>query len=61
MRKATKNGGRQASRLEELAKSSGISLGLLRKQVRLGMLRVKRIGRRIVVADYEWQRFLREE
>jgi hypothetical protein len=44
--------------LHELAAATGLSLGLLRKQVRQGTLRVTRVGRRNIVALDDWHAFL---
>jgi hypothetical protein len=44
--------------LHELSAATGLSLGLLRKQVREGLLRVTKIGRRQIVALEDWRAFL---
>jgi hypothetical protein len=44
--------------LQELSAATGLSLGLLRKQVRQGALRVTKVGRRRIVALEDWRAFL---
>lgn len=44
--------------LHELAAATGLSLGLLRKQVQLGTLRVTKVGRRNIVAADDWRAFV---
>ena len=50
----TGDGTRLAWGLAELAASAGVSLGLLRKEVKRGALRTKKIGRRVVVMRDDW-------
>jgi hypothetical protein len=50
--------GRLAWGLHELSAATGLSLGLLRKQVREGALRATRVGRRRIVALDDWHAFL---
>jgi hypothetical protein len=44
--------------LQELSAATGLSIGLLRKQVQRGALRVTRVGKRNIVALDDWHAFL---
>jgi hypothetical protein len=47
--------------LGELAAATGLSVGLLRKEIRRGALRVRRVGRRLVVLHEDWQAYTADE
>jgi hypothetical protein len=48
--------------LAELSSATGLSLGLLRKEISRGALRVRRIGRRrVVVLHEDWVHYLERE
>jgi excisionase family DNA binding protein len=47
--------------LKELSTSLGLSLGFLRKQVKAGALRAKKLGRRVVVPDSALREYLATE
>jgi hypothetical protein len=47
--------------LEELAAATGLSVGLLRKEIRRGALPVTRIGRRVLVLDEDWRAYVAGE
>jgi excisionase family DNA binding protein len=49
---------RVAWSLQEIAKATGLSLGFLRNEVRRGVLRVKRFGRRVLVLDEDLRVYL---
>lgn len=51
---------RVAWSLQEIAKATGLSLGFLRNEVRRGVLRVKRFGRRVLVLDEDLKAYLSE-
>lgn len=44
--------------LGELSAATGLSVGLLRKEVRCGALQVRRIGRRVIVLEEDWRRYI---
>lgn len=44
--------------LAEIAKSTGLSLGFLRNEVRRNALPVKRFGRRVLVLEEDLRRYL---
>jgi hypothetical protein len=44
--------------LAELSQSTGLSIGLLRKEISQGCLRARRIGRRLIVTEQDWERFV---
>jgi hypothetical protein len=44
--------------LAELSSATGLSVGLLRKEIQRGALRVRRIGRRIIVPVEDWLLYL---
>ena len=47
--------------LAELSSATGLSLGLLRKEIKRGALRVRRIGRRVVILQEDWTHYLEGE
>jgi excisionase family DNA binding protein len=49
---------RSAYSVSEISQSTGLSTGFLRKQIRLGSLRARKLGRRVVVLDTDLRRFL---
>jgi hypothetical protein len=49
---------RVAWSLGELSSSYGVSIGLLRKEIRLGRLKSRRLGRRIVVLVSDLEDYL---
>jgi excisionase family DNA binding protein len=49
---------RKAWGLSEVAESIGVSQGFLRKQIRSGQLHATRVGRRVLIKDEEFQRYL---
>ena len=51
---------RVAWSLREIANATGLSLGFLRNEVRRGVLRVKRFGRRVLVLDEDLKVYLSE-
>jgi excisionase family DNA binding protein len=44
--------------LNEIAESTGLSLGFLRNEVRRGALRVSRFGRRVLILDEDFTEYL---
>ena len=52
---------RKAWGMSELASANGVSLGLLRMEAKRGALRVRRIGRRVVVLQEDWLRYLAQK
>jgi len=42
----------------ELSHMTGLSVGLLRKEVNSGNLRTLRVRRRVVVTDSDWQKYV---
>lgn len=44
--------------ISEISLSTGLSAGFLRKQVKLGSLRARKLGRRVVVLEKDLRRFL---
>ena len=52
---------RMAFGLTELSAATGLSLGLLRKEVERGALRVRRVGRRVIVLEQDWLRYLADK
>ena len=52
---------RRAFSLTEVAKIYGISLGMVRKQIREGKLGIVRIGRRVLVTNESLQQWLSSE
>lgn len=44
--------------LAEISKATGLSVGFLRNDVRRGVLRIKKFGRRVLVLDEELSRYL---
>jgi hypothetical protein len=46
--------------LTELSALTGLSLGLLRREIGRGALRVRRVGRRIIVLDEDWRNYLHQ-
>lgn len=53
-------GQRMAFGLAELSSDTGISVGLLRKEIKRGALRIRRIGRRVVVLREDWVHYLEQ-
>lgn len=49
---------RVAWSLTEISEATGLSLGFLRKDVRRGVLPVKKFGRRVLVLDNDLQGYL---
>jgi excisionase family DNA binding protein len=49
---------RVAWSLQEVSEATGLSLGFLRKDMRRGVLRVKRFGRRVLVLDEDLKVYL---
>jgi hypothetical protein len=49
---------RKAWSANELATAYGFSLGFVRKQIALGVLPAKKIGRRVIVLDVDLEVFL---
>jgi hypothetical protein len=49
---------RRAWSVGELSKSHGLSDGFLRKKIREGALRARKLGRRVIVLDDDWRAFL---
>jgi hypothetical protein len=49
---------RSAWSISEISLSTGLSGGFLRKQIKLGSLRARKLGRRVVVLDKDLHRFL---
>lgn len=47
-----------ALRLDEAAKSAGVSVGKLRKDIRDGLLEARKLGRCTVILSHELQRYL---
>jgi excisionase family DNA binding protein len=47
--------------LPELSAALGLSIGFLRKEVRRGVLRTTRVGRRVIVLEADLQKFLGRE
>lgn len=47
--------------LAELSAATGIGIGLLRKEVKRGALRVQRVGRRVIVLQEDWVRYLADK
>jgi hypothetical protein len=47
--------------LSELSSATGLSVGLLRKEVKRGALLVRRVGRRVVVLREDWLTYLEHE
>jgi len=50
--------GRLAFGLAELSSATGLSLGLLRKEIKRGALRARRIGRRVLVLREDWLQYV---
>lgn len=50
---------RLSYRLEEVAESTGLSLGMIRKEVREGKLNVRHIGRAVVVLSEDLETWLK--
>jgi hypothetical protein len=44
--------------LSELSQATGLSVGLLRQEVRKGNLRARRVGRRLLVTAQDWAAYL---
>jgi excisionase family DNA binding protein len=44
--------------LGELSAVTGLSLGLIRKEIRRGALSAKRVGRRILITQEDWDAYL---
>lgn len=47
--------------LGELAAATGLSVGPLRNEVRRGALRIRRIGRRVIVLNEDWEKYVRSK
>jgi hypothetical protein len=54
----TTNVTRSAYSVSEISRSTGLSTGFLRKQIKMGSLRARKLGRRVVVLDMDLRRFL---
>ena len=46
--------------LAEISKATGLSVGFLRNDVRRGVLKIRKFGRRVLVLDGELKRYLNE-
>ena len=44
--------------LAELSQSTGLSVGLLRKEIARGCLGTRRVGRRLIITEKDWERFV---
>jgi excisionase family DNA binding protein len=44
----------------EISKATGLSVGFLRNDVRRGVLKIKKFGRRVLVLDEELRRYLNQ-
>lgn len=53
--------GRLSWSLGELAAATGLSVGLLRDEIRRGALRVRRIGRRVIVLSEDWKKYIKSK
>lgn len=51
---------RVAWSLQDISRATGLSLSFLRNDVRRGVLRVKRFGRRVLVLDEDLKAYLSE-
>lgn len=49
---------RLAYGMAELSGATGLSVGLLRREVKNGNLRVRRVGRRLLVTAEDWGAYL---
>jgi hypothetical protein len=49
---------RSAWSIAEISRSTGLSAGFLRKQLKVGSLRGRKLGRRVIVLDKDLVRFL---
>jgi hypothetical protein len=49
---------RRAWRLPELARAHGLSVSFLRLEAARGRLRIRRLGRAVVVMDHDWHAYL---
>lgn len=47
--------------LAELSSATGLSLGLIRQEIKRGALRARRIGRRVIVLQEDWAHYLERE
>ena len=61
MRNTNVTNQRLAWSLAEAATSLGLSLGFLRKQVRAGSLRSRKIGRRLLILDEDLRAWLGQD
>jgi excisionase family DNA binding protein len=46
--------------IAEISEATGLSLGFLRNDVRRGVLRIKRFGRRVLVLDSDLRAYLNQ-
>lgn len=51
---------RRAWRLSELARSYGVSVPFLRLEAARGRLRIRRLGRSIIVMTEDWEKYIGE-
>jgi hypothetical protein len=58
MQKQTVTQEKRAWRLQELSSAYGLSVALLRKEVRAGRLPVKRAGKAVLVLDEDFREYL---
>jgi hypothetical protein len=54
------DGPRRAWRLGELARAYGVSVPFLRLEAARGRLRIRRLGRSIIVMTEDWEKYIGE-
>ncbi len=58
MHKQTVTQEKRAWRLNELSSAYGVSVALLRKEIRAGRLPIKRAGKAVIVLDEDFREYL---